>query len=134
MLDLAEIEGFDWDEGNERKSQQKHSVSQGEAEQVFFSTPLFVLEDLSHSHVEDRFHGLGKTETGPSLHVTFTIRAKKIRVISARDMHRRERRTVKKNLKPIPKFKSEGEVVSGKAMTPPSMSISLRRSLPVFRT
>ena len=92
MLDLAQIEGFDWDEGNERKSLRKHDVSQGEAEQVFFGTPLFVLEDVSHSQKEDRFHALGKTEAGRLLHVTFTIRARKIRVISARDMHRKERR------------------------------------------
>jgi uncharacterized DUF497 family protein len=92
MLDLGQIEGFEWDEGNERKSQQKHSVSQGEAEQLFFSAPLFVLEDVAHSKTENRFHALGKTEGGRLLHVTFTIRAKKIRVISARDMHRKERK------------------------------------------
>ena len=94
MLDLAQIEGFDWDEGNQRKSQEKHSVSQGEAEQVFFSTPVFVLEDVTHSQAEARFHALGKTEAGRLLHVTFTTRenGKKVRVISARDMHRKERR------------------------------------------
>jgi len=42
MVDLAQIEGFDWDEGNERKSLEKHSVSQSEAEQLFFSSRLFV--------------------------------------------------------------------------------------------
>ncbi len=92
MLDLAETEGFEWDEGNERKGQQKHHVSQGEAEQVFFSTPLFIVEDVSHSETEDRYHALGKTEAGRLLHITFTIRTKKIRVISARDMHRKERK------------------------------------------
>jgi len=92
MLDLAQIEGFDWDQGNERKSKQKHNVSQGEAEQVFFGTPLFVVQDVSHSQREDRFHALGKTEAGRLLHVTFTIRTKKIRVISARNMHRKERK------------------------------------------
>lgn len=93
MLDLDQVEGFEWDEGNERKSQEKHSVSQGEAEQVFFSAPLFLLKDVNHSQTEARFHALGKTEAGRLLHVTFTTRAqgKKIRVISARDMHRKER-------------------------------------------
>ena len=92
-MDLDRIEGFDWDEGNRRKSQEKHSVSQGGAEQVFFSTPLLVLEDVGHSQTEARFHALGKTEVGRLLHVTFTTRAqgKMIRVISARDMHRKER-------------------------------------------
>jgi hypothetical protein len=93
MLNLAEIEGFDWDEGNQRKSEEKHGVSQTEAEQVFISTTLLVLEDVDHSQSEPRFHALGTTEAGRLLHVTFTVRAqgKKIRVISARDMNRKER-------------------------------------------
>jgi uncharacterized DUF497 family protein len=93
MLDLAIIEGFDRDEGNHRKSEEKHGVSQGEAEQVFFSTPLLVVEDVTHSQTEPRFQGLGKTEKRRLLHVAFTMRAqgKKIRIISARDMHRKER-------------------------------------------
>ena len=52
MLDLTTIEGFDWDEGNQPKSEEEHSVSQGEAEQVFFSTPLYVAEDVPHSRTE----------------------------------------------------------------------------------
>src|SRR5436309_15440854 len=94
MLDLDQIEGFDWDNGNERKSEEKHGVSQGEAEQVFFIAPLFAVSDVQHSQDEPRFHTLGKTEAGRLLHVTFTIRAEgtKIRVISARDMSKRERK------------------------------------------
>ena len=92
MLDLTTIDGFDWDEGNQRKSEEKHSVSQGEAEQVFFSTPLYIVEDASHSQTEACFHALGKTGAGRLLHVTCTTRGRKIRVISARDMHRKERR------------------------------------------
>ena len=93
MVDFDQLEGFEWDDGNERKSNERHGVSRGEAEQVFFSAPLFVVEDIKHSQGEPRFQALGKTETGRMLHVTFTMRAegKKIRVISARDMHRKER-------------------------------------------
>lgn len=93
MIDFDQVEGFAWDEGNERKSEERHGVSQGEAEQVFFSAPLLMLEDIKHSQGEPRFHALGKTGAGRLLHVTFTTRAegKKIRVISARDMHRKER-------------------------------------------
>ena len=93
MIDFDQVEGFDRDEGNERKSEERHGVSQGEAEQVFFSAPLLVLEDIKHSQREPRFHALGKTESGRLLHVTFTSRAegKKIRVISARDMHQKEK-------------------------------------------
>jgi uncharacterized DUF497 family protein len=98
MLDLEQIEGFDWDEGNQRKSRDKHGVSQAEAEQVFFSAPLLIIDDVHHSQAEPRFHALGKTDTGRLLHVTFTTRdeGKKIRVISARDMHRKERAVYEK--------------------------------------
>jgi len=92
MIDLTRITGFEWDEGNARKNV-KHSVSMAEAEQVFFNTPLLVLEDIKHSRLELRFHALGKTDTVRLLHITFTLRhaEEKIRVISARDMHRKER-------------------------------------------
>lgn len=93
MLDLARLEGFDWDEGNGRKSVDKHGVSQAEAEQIFFNDPLLVVEDVGHSVREARWHALGRTDTERLLHVTFTLRGggRLIRVISARTMHRRER-------------------------------------------
>lgn len=97
MIDLAKIEGFEWDKGNARKNE-KHGVSVSEAEQVFFNMPLLVLQDTTHSNTEARFHALGKTIPGRLLHITFTLRQSgtKIRVISARDMHRKERDTYEK--------------------------------------
>ena len=92
MIDLTHVTGFDWDDGNTRKNE-KHGVSMAEAEQVFFNAPLLVLADSKHSKPEPRFHALGKTQEGRPLHITFTLRhrGEKIRVISARDMHRKER-------------------------------------------
>src|SRR5271157_1914175 len=92
MADLSKVIGFDWDEGNSRKNEQ-HGVSMAEAEQVFFNSPLLVLPDPRHGEAELRFHALGKTNEGRRLHITFTLRAagQFIRVISARDMHRKER-------------------------------------------
>ena len=92
MIDLVKITSFDWDEGNARKNE-KHGVSVAEAEQVFFNTPLLVLEDIKHSTLEVRFHALGKTDEVRLLHITFTLRGdgRRLRVISARDMHRKER-------------------------------------------
>ena len=92
MIDWTGIIGFDWDEGNARKND-KHGVSMAESEQVFFNFPLLVLEDSIHSFQEMRFHALGRTDDGRLLHITFTLRQRneKIRVISARDMHRKER-------------------------------------------
>jgi len=91
MLDMESITGFDWDEGNARKSSEKHGVTQMQAEQVFFNQPLLVLEDTRHSRNEIRFHALGQTDNARLLHITFTLRATLIRVISARDMSRKER-------------------------------------------
>ena len=92
MMDLNQITGFDWDKGNGRKNE-KHGVSSAEAEQVFFNAPLLLLDDAVHSQKEARLHALGKADDGRLLHITFTLRQSGclIRVISARDMHRKER-------------------------------------------
>ena len=92
MIDLQKITGFNWDAGNARKNE-NHGVSTAEAEQVFFNVPLLLLEDSAHSQDEPRIHALGKTDDGRALHITFTLRQSDqlIRVISARDMHRKER-------------------------------------------
>ena len=66
-------------------------MTASEAEQVFFIQPLLMLEDARHSQVEPRYHALGMTHTARKLHITFTVRGTRIRVISARDMHRKER-------------------------------------------
>ena len=94
MVILEKVTGFDWDDGNSRKND-RHDVSMAEAEQVFFNAPVLVLPDPAHSEAEPRYHALGKTIDGRRLHVTFTLRSggKLIRVISARDMSKKERKT-----------------------------------------
>jgi len=93
MADFGRLVSFQWDGGNERKSLDKHSVTQAEAEQIFFNQPLVVRADVKHSQSEPRFHALGKTNAGRLLHVSFTVRGggTLIRVISARKMHHKER-------------------------------------------
>jgi uncharacterized protein len=93
MIDFDRIEGFDWDSGNLFKSTDKHGVAPAEAEQVFFNEPLLVVGDENHSGTEARFHALGSTNERRLLHITFTLRddGRKIRVISARNMHRKEK-------------------------------------------
>jgi len=94
VIDLDRVVGFDWDEGNARKNE-RHGVSQVEAEDLFFDPRLLVAPDPRHSTAEPRLHALGETSGGRKLHVTFTTRFEgtRIRVISARDMHRKERVT-----------------------------------------
>lgn len=89
---LSQCSGFEWDEGNSDKNWIKHKVSRSECEQVFFNVPLVVGDDPTHSQVENRYFALGQTGTGRRLFVVFAVRDDRIRVISARDMNRRERR------------------------------------------
>jgi uncharacterized DUF497 family protein len=95
MIDFDRIDGFEWDKGNERKSVEKHGVSQSEAEQIFFNQPLRITIDPIHSAQEPRWDALGITDRGRHLQIAFTLRqdGTKIRVISARNMSRKERRT-----------------------------------------
>ena len=89
---LAGATGFQWDEGNATKNWVGHQVSQGECEQIFFSAPFLVAPDLTHSQAEPRLYALGQTAAGRRLFLVFTLRDTLIRVISARDMSRRERK------------------------------------------
>lgn len=84
-------EGFEWDSGNVLKNQEKHSVDYRECEEIFFNQPLIVQEDPKHSHAEIRYFAMGKTDRDRRLFVAFTIRNNRIRVISARDQHKKER-------------------------------------------
>ncbi len=84
--------GFDWDEGNSMKNWIRHQVLMGECEQVFFNEPIIVFEDIKHSQVESRWYLLGKTDSERFLFIVFTIREKLIRIISARDMNKKERK------------------------------------------
>ena len=89
---LAKCTGFDWDEGNLRENWEKHGVSAVECEQVFFNRPVVVAEDAEHSRQEERLFALGQTDAGRLLFVVFTVRRDLIRVMSARDMSKRERK------------------------------------------
>ena len=92
MIDFTRIVGFDWDRGNALKND-KHGVTMPEAEQLFFVAPLLVTPDEQHSRAEPRFRALGQTLTGRRMTIIFTLRGdgSLLRVISARDMHRKER-------------------------------------------
>ena len=94
MIDFELIIGFDWDAGNERKNVEAHQVSQTDAEELFYNQPLVVSADEGHSTEEPRWHALGVADNGRKLHVTFMLRHNntKIRIISARDMSRKERK------------------------------------------
>ena len=88
---LESCEGFDWDEANSDKNWLKHKVSKIECEQVFFNIPLIIADDEKHSGSERRWFLLGRTDMNRKLFVVFTLRKYLIRVISARNMSKKER-------------------------------------------
>lgn len=93
---VASLEGFEWDAGNTAKNVLGHGVTPAEAEEVFFHTPVLLLEDARHSERERRFLAHGVTNGGRLLTAAFTVRGNLIRVISVRDMSRKERRSYEK--------------------------------------
>lgn len=92
MIDLSNIDGFEWDEGNKEKNWLKHQVSTSETEQIFYNRPLIIIDDSGHSTVSEiRYKAFGRTILGRKLAVIFTVRGTKIRPISSRTMHKKER-------------------------------------------
>lgn len=92
MKELEKCVGFQWDKGNDTKNWTKHKVSKNECEQVFFNKPHIVSFDTKHSKAEKRYFLLGRTNIDRYLFVVFTIRKNLIRIISARDMNKKERK------------------------------------------
>ena len=93
-LSLSQLKplSFDWDEHNQDKNWHKHQVKFRECEQIFSNKQLKIFIDIKHSQIEPRFTALGKTNRGRKLIITFTIRNKKIRIISARNQSHQERK------------------------------------------
>ena len=95
--DLEQFTGFQWDEGNIDKNLLKHQVQNWECEQIFFNEPLIILDDPKHSLSEKRWAAFGQTDAGRFLTIIFTKREKLLRVISARDMTRKEKKFYEKS-------------------------------------
>ena len=108
LENLAGCTAFEWDSANAGKIWRKHGVTPNECEQVFFHLPLVLAHDTGHSRAERRFYGLGVTDVGRLLFVVFTQRQDRIRVISARDMSRKDKEGLRVMVKKrVPKLKSE---------------------------
>jgi len=89
---LSKCTGFEWDKGNLLKNWEEHGVTGSECEQIFFNHPRVLASDVNHSGKEDRYFVLGQTDAGRLLFVVFMIRKNLVRIISARDMRRKERK------------------------------------------
>lgn len=92
---VSEIFGFEWDKGNLDKNRVKHKVTNEESEEVFANQPVRIFDDEVHSKGEKRYGALGKTNKGRRLTVFFTIRKNRVRIISAHDQGRKDKRLYK---------------------------------------
>lgn len=97
MIKLSAPIEFQWDKGNIDKNWKKHKVSDREGEEVFFDENKKIGPDVSHSKKERRYILLGKTKKGRILYTVFTLRNKKLRIISARDINQKERKLYEKS-------------------------------------
>ena len=91
MRKLVKPIKFNWDEGNLTKNYERHSVTWEEAENIFSNEPITIKDDDIHSTQEKRYSALGRTQKNRKLFVVFTERNNMIRIISARDMSKKER-------------------------------------------
>ena len=89
MKIVKNVVEFDWSVGNASKNL-KHNVEDREAEEAFFDEKRKIYKDVFHSQDEERFILLGRTFTKRLLYVVFTKRGLKIRIISARDINKKE--------------------------------------------
>lgn len=96
---LPDPVSFVWDKGNIDKNYKKHKVANKEAEEVFENKPVFIFADEKHSISEKRYMIWGKTDKERTLTIFFTIRNDQVRIISARDMHKKERRNYEEKIK-----------------------------------
>lgn len=87
---------FEWDKGNDEKNFLKHKVTNKESEEVFFDENKIVLKSKSKTFKEERYIVIGKSKNNRLLYIVFTDRKNKIRVISARDINKKERRFYEK--------------------------------------
>src|SRR3989304_6464823 len=90
MRVLPKTVSFEWDKGNLDETYEKQGTTPKETEEIFVSEELYVLPDVKHSQKEKRYIALGKTQENKRLLVVFVIRKEKIRIISARRMHKKE--------------------------------------------
>jgi uncharacterized DUF497 family protein len=90
--DFDNFVGFQWDQSNIDKNLIKHDVENWECEQIFFNKPLLILDDPKYSIAEKRWAAFGKTDADRLLVVVFTKRGNLLRIISTRDMSRKERK------------------------------------------
>jgi len=93
---LEKVTGFEWDTGNKNKNFIKHKVANEECEEIFFDQNKIIMKDVAHSKSEERYTLIGQTKQKRLLHIIFTIRKDRIRIISARNLNKKHYRLYEK--------------------------------------
>lgn len=89
------IREFEWDAHNKNKNFLKYRVTDQECEEIFFDDRKKNLKDALHSSRETRYVVIGRTRQQRLLFMACAIRDNKIRIISARDLNKKERHLFK---------------------------------------
>jgi uncharacterized DUF497 family protein len=88
---------FEWDLRKEVSNQRKHGVGFREAATVFGDPLATTFPDVDHSGLEERFLTIGESAGRRLLVVSHSERGDNIRIISARQVTRRERKFYEEN-------------------------------------
>jgi hypothetical protein len=83
---------FEWDPAKARRNERKHGLPLEEAATVFGDPLAVTFSDPDHSTEELRSLTIGSSSLGRLLIVSHTERAGRVRIISAREATRRERK------------------------------------------
>lgn len=83
---------FEWDPDKAATNFEKHGIDFHDAATVFGDPLAITYHDVIHSVDEDRFVTFGTTSSGRLVVIVHVDRGERTRIISARDMTRRERR------------------------------------------
>jgi len=83
---------FEWDSGKAAENQRNHDVSFPEASTVFGDPLAITFQDPDHSEGEARLLTFGLSTRNRVLVVSHTEQSGRIRIISARELTRQERK------------------------------------------
>jgi uncharacterized DUF497 family protein len=86
---------FEWDSVKAESNETKHGVSFLESATVFGDVLSLTFPDPDHSDEEDRFITIGMSHRQRLLIVSHTNREERLRIISARETTRSERKQYK---------------------------------------
>jgi uncharacterized DUF497 family protein len=88
---------FEWDLRKEVSNRRKHGVGFREAATVFGDPLATTFPDIDHSALEERFLTIGESASGRVLVVAHAESGEKVRIISARQVTRQERKFYEEN-------------------------------------